>query len=359
MSTMPSAALALGTSRVLADAHDVGLFDLDGVLYVGADAVPGAVEAVREAAERGLRPAYVTNNAARTPEVVAAHLVELGYPAVAADVVTSAQAAARVVADLVPPGSDVLVVGGDGLISALMERGLQPVVEFGPDVRAVVQGFSPDIGWARLSEGVYAVAAGLPWVASNLDATVPTRRGRAPGNGALVDLVAGVAGRRPDAVAGKPEPPLHQETVERTGARHPLVVGDRLDTDIEGASRAGVPSLLVLTGVASAVDLLGVAFEHRPTYVARDLRTGLLAAHTGVGGEPGAWTCAAWTVHVDGEPGSENVTLTGGGDAVDGLRALAVASWSVQDSQQTKAAAHQPPWAAREQWLAALTAIGW
>ena len=124
-----------------------------------------------------------------------------------------------------------------------------------------------------LAEGAYAVTAGLPWLASNLDATIPTPRGIAPGNGALVQVIAGATGRRPDAVAGKPETPLHDEAVRRTGARRPLVVGDRLDTDIEGANSAGVPSLLVLTGVAGPADLVQA--------------TGRVAAHVRLDGAGG------------------------------------------------------------------------
>ena len=245
--------LVAGCDSPLATRHDVALLDLDGVLYVGPDAVPGAPDAVRAAAAAGMRPAYVTNNASRTPEAVAAHLRELGLPAETGDVVTSAQAAATLVADRVPPGSAVLVVGGEGL--------RRRAARAGPDARCTRPGrrwrpwcraSTPDVGWRQLAEGAYAVATGVPWIASNMDATIPTPRGTAPGNGALVGVVARTVGRPPDAVAGKPETPLHQESVQRTGAEHPLVVGDRLDTDIEGANRAGVPSLLVLTGVEPA-----------------------------------------------------------------------------------------------------------
>jgi glycerol 3-phosphatase-2 len=322
--------LADGSDRPLAAVHDVGLLDLDGVLYVGPDAVPGAPEAVAAAAAAGMRPAYVTNNAARTPETVAEHLRSLGLPAGASDVVTSAQAAARLVAERVPAGSSVLVVGGDGLVAALAERGLTSVAEMADGVAAVVQGFAPEVGWRLLAEGSYAVAAGLPWVASNLDATVPTAKGTAPGNGALVAVVAAAAGRRPDAVAGKPETPLHQESVERTGAQRPIVVGDRLDTDVEGANRAGTPSLLVLTGVCRPRDLLRAPADLRPTYVAADLRTGLLDPHPAVRRVAGGWQCGEVTVRVDGT----GVTVDGETDddagRMDALRALCVAWWAAE-----------------------------
>lgn len=308
---------------VLAVRHDVALLDLDGVLYVGPDAVPGAPEALAAVRTAGMGVAFVTNNAARTPETVAAHLTGLGIPAEPDSVVTSAQAAATMVAAEVPAGSAVLVVGGEGLDAALAEKGLRPVRRAADGPAAVVQGFAPEVGWKLLAEGTYAVRAGLPWIASNLDLSVPTARGLAPGNGALVEVIVAATGRRPRA-AGKPETALHAEAVRRSGARDPVVVGDRLDTDIEGANRAGVASLLVLTGVTTPGDLVAAPAGLRPTYVSRDLRSGLLEVHPPVvRQESGAWACGGWVcARTDGA-----VELSGGGDALDGLRALCVASW--------------------------------
>lgn len=320
-----AAPLSGGTPEPLVARHDVALLDLDGVLYIGLDPVPGAPEAVAAAASAGLRSAFVTNNASRPPATVAAHLRELGIPATEADVVTSAQAVATLVVEVVPPGAAVLVVGGEGLQVALEERGLRPSTS-ADGVAAVVQGFSPDVSWRLLAEGTYAVRAGVPWLASNLDATVPTPRGIAPGNGALVGVIAGAVGRRPDAVAGKPETPLHDEAVRRTGARDPLVVGDRLDTDIEGANRAAVPSLLVLTGVAGPADLVLAPDGLRPTYVSTGLADGLLEPHPAVDTTaPRTWTCGGWQVR----RGDEGLEVSGEGRPLDGLRALAVAAWSV------------------------------
>jgi glycerol-1-phosphatase len=318
------APLSSGTPQPLVTRHDVALLDLDGVLYIGPDAVPGAPAAVAQAARAGLRPAYVTNNASRTPATVAAHLTALGVPAEESDVVTSAQAVATLVAGRVPAGSRVLVVGGEGLCAALVERGLEPTSS-AEGAAAVVQGFAPDVSWALLAEGAYAVTAGLPWLASNLDATIPTPRGIAPGNGALVEVIAGATGRRPDAVAGKPETPLHDEAVRRTGARDPIVVGDRLDTDIEGANNAGVPSLLVLTGVAAPVDIVLAQAGLRPTYVSAGLADGLLAPHPAVEQRDGAWACGGWQVRSGRRGGLE---VTGAGTPLDGLRTVCVAAWS-------------------------------
>jgi HAD superfamily hydrolase (TIGR01450 family) len=281
---------------------------------------PAAVTAVRDA---GMRVAFVTNNAARTPETVAGHLRDIGVPAGPDDVVTSAQAVARLVADKLPPGAPVLVVGGDGLRAAVTAVGLRPVSRASDGPAAVVQGFSPDLGWRQLAEGSYAIAGGVPWYASNLDTTLPTLEGRAPGNGALVAALSVATGRRPVA-AGKPETPLHEEAVRRTGARRPLVVGDRLDTDIEGANRAGAPSLLVLTGVTTPADLVLAERGRRPTYVATDLDSGLLHPHPAVTRVEGGWRCGGW--HADVAEGG--TALRGRGHGVDALRALCVAAWA-------------------------------
>ena len=260
--------------KPLAVSYDTALLDLDGVVYRGRDAVPHAVSSLMAAADAGMRLAYVTNNASRTPEAVAEHLLELGLPVQAEDVVTAAQAVARLIAEQVPTGARVLVIGGDGLRQALLGHGLTLVSSADDDPAAVVQGYLPGTSWEDLAEAAYAVERGVPWFAANTDRTMPTARGIAPGNGALVGAVAAATGTWP-TVAGKPEPALHRETMLRTGARHPLIVGDRLDTDIEGANRAGVDSLLVLTGVTRLEQLRDAPKEQLPTYVAQDLR-GLL-----------------------------------------------------------------------------------
>ncbi|MGH8894483.1 MAG: HAD-IIA family hydrolase [Actinomycetes bacterium] len=315
--------LADGCDQPLVQRHDTVLLDLDGVLYVGPNAVPGAPDAVAAVRAAGVGAAFVTNNAARTPQTVAAHLTDLGILARPEDVVTSAQAVAALVAAAVPAGSPVLVVGGEGLAVALSEEGLRAVSSAADRPRAVVQGFSPDVGWRQLAEATYAVRAGVPWYASNLDSTLPTAAGVAPGNGALVGVVAAATGRMP-VVAGKPATPLHDEAVRRTHSLAPLVVGDRLDTDIQGAFNAGVPSLLVLTGLAGPVDVVLAGPQQRPTYVAKDLPAGLLEPHPPVRRvEGGGRRCGGWVVRAR----QDGIDVRGEGDPVDGLRALAVASW--------------------------------
>ncbi|MER7753591.1 HAD-IIA family hydrolase [Kitasatospora sp. NPDC097643] len=315
-----------GSEQPLTEAYDTALLDLDGVVYAGPYAIEHAVDALDAARAVGMRLAYVTNNASRPPRVVAEHLTELGVPAEPADVINSAQAAARVVAEKVPAGAKVLVVGGLGLEEALAERGLVAVRTLAEEPLAVVQGFDPSVGWAQLAEAAYAVRGGLPWVASNTDLTVPTARGIAPGNGTLVAAVRAAAGVEPE-VAGKPLPPMHRETVLRTGARRPLVVGDRLDTDIEGAFNGGVDSLLVFTGVTTPAQLLAAPVEHRPTYLAADLR-GLLVPHPAVTASAEGFGCGGWAATAEGGV----LRLAGAGaDRWDGLRALCAAAWTALD----------------------------
>ncbi|MBP0453419.1 HAD-IIA family hydrolase [Kitasatospora sp. RG8] len=317
-----------GSGLPLTEAYDTALLDLDGVVYAGPDAIEHAVDSLASARTTGMRLAYVTNNASRPPRVVAAHLTDLGVPAEPADVINSAQAAARVVSEKVPAGAKVLVVGGLGLEEALAERGLVAVRTLAEEPLAVVQGFDPSVGWQQLAEASFAIQSGLPWVASNLDLTVPQARGIAPGNGTLVAAVRAATGVEPE-VAGKPLPPMHRETVLRTGARRPLVVGDRLDTDIEGAFNGGVDSLLVFTGVTTAAQLLAAPVEHRPTYVSADLR-GLLVPHPEVAGQPGGgFACGGWlAVAQDGELRFEAT----GENRWDGLRALCAAAWTALDA---------------------------
>ncbi|MEU3193423.1 HAD hydrolase-like protein [Streptomyces sp. NPDC006992] len=325
------------SERALHTAYDTALLDLDGVVYAGGEAVPHAVDSLAAARGSGLRTAYVTNNAARTPQVVAAHLTELGVPAAADEVVTSAQAVARLVAERMPHGARVLAVGAEGLRAALAERELTVVETADEEPAAVVQGYGgPSMEWGRLVEAALAVQRGVPWFASNTDLTIPSGRGIAPGNGSAVEVVR-LATRwmrtppEPE-VAGKPLPPMHRESILRTGARHPLVVGDRLDTDIEGAHAGGVDSLLVLTGVTDAARLLAASPVHRPTYVARDLR-GLLEPQPEVTvGPDGAAGCGGWSARAE----DGRLEVAGDGDPADGLRALCGAAWSTAGTAECR-----------------------
>lgn len=314
------------STRPLCEIYDLAMLDLDGVVYVGHEAVNGASEALAKAQMSGMSLAYVTNNASRNPAEVAAHLRDLGMPAVLdSDVVNSAQAVAHLIANAVPVGSEILVVGGPGLYDALEERGLRGVDRFDGNTVAVVQGFHPDVNWRLLAEGTYAVNAGLPWFASNLDLSVPTQRGFAPGNGALVELISKATGKAP-IVAGKPEAALFLETTERVGGENPLVVGDRLDTDIQGAGNVGADSLVVLTGVSNLQDVANAEGKQRASYVAADLR-GLLIAHTPVVVGHDTAECGAAVVRVQGNA----VVVESPGEETDGLRAAIDLAWTYRD----------------------------
>ena len=313
---------------LLLDQFDALLFDLDGVVYVGPAAVPHAADVIDVARAAGVRCVYVTNNAARPPEAVADHLTELHVHATAADVVTSPQAAVSVLGQFVAPGAKVLVIGGAGIEEALMERGYVPVhsLDDGPD--AVMQGYSPDLTWRHLAEATFAVRAGLPWIATNPDLTFPTPRGVAPGNGALVGIVASTAGRLPDAVAGKPEPPLLHEAIARTGARRPLMIGDRLDTDIAAGTRIGIPTLLVFTGVTTFAELVAAIPQERPDFLAYDLRA-LLVPYPEVHVEDERARCGEAEVRLVAD--CLELSWPPGADQWDALRAIAALAWRCAD----------------------------
>ncbi|MET4782038.1 glycerol 3-phosphatase-2 [Glaciihabitans sp. UYNi722] len=252
------------------DGVDVVLADLDGVIYRGSDAIPYAVESINAVAD-GRRVGYITNNASRTPASVAEHLSSLGLRVEPDDVVTSPQAAVRLLAGLVPAGATVLVVGGDGLTSEVEKAGFSVTLSAEDKPAAVIQGFAPDVGWTQLAEASFALQEDIPWVATNTDWTIPQARGVAPGNGTLVSAVHAAVGRLP-VVAGKPEAAIFEEAVRRFGASKALFLGDRLDTDILGANRAGIDSVLVLTGIDRAKQALAADKNSRPTYILDDLR---------------------------------------------------------------------------------------
>lgn len=252
------------------DGTDVIFSDLDGVVYAGDGAIPHAVEALNAASESA-RIAYITNNASRTTEQVSTHLRSLGLTTIPDDIVSSPQAAVTLLKSLVPAKSTILVVGGEGLTTEVESAGFRVTDSATDKPAAVIQGFAPTVGWSHLAEASFALHMGIPWVATNTDWTIPVARGIAPGNGTLVSAVHLAVGRLP-VFAGKPERAIFDHARERFDARNPLVIGDRLDTDILGANRAGMRSALVLTGIDKAKQVLAAPEEQRPTYILNDLR---------------------------------------------------------------------------------------
>lgn len=311
----------------LTSVYDLALLDLDGVVYISGHAVDGAPAAIDDARQAGMRVCFVTNNASRTPEKVAGNLVRLGVSATPEQVVTSSQAAARMLAARFPPESKVLMLGAEGLAKALLHEALVPVVApDDPDVVALVTGYGPDVVWRDVMRAAVRVQEGLPWVATNTDLSIPTSYGIAPGHGVMVRMLSQFAGVEPE-VAGKPHRPLLDEAVRRGGGERPLMVGDRLDTDIEGAHQAGMDSLLVLTGVTD-LELLSTAPPHqRPTYLSVGL-AGLREGHPSPLRVAGGARCGGWEARVtDG-----TITVTGGGSPDDWWRAVAVTSWTHLDA---------------------------
>ena len=316
----------LSADRPLAELFDLALVDLDGVAYRGHERVPWASESLVEARRRGMHTVFVTNNASRSPQVVADQLSELGIPTPAEDVMTAAQAAAQLLTTRLRPGAKVLVVGADALRDAVRAEGYEVVSSADERPDAVAQGFSPDVAWPQLAEAAYAIAAGAWYVASNRDLSLPTARGFAPGNGSLVLAVTSATGVTPDS-AGKPEPTMYQLAIARAEGRQTLVVGDRLDTDLAGARSGDLPGLHVLTGVSTARDDVLAVPGQRPHYIGADLRA-LLEAHPAPEPEDGWWVCRGAAARVaDGR-----LELRPAGSPVDLVRAACAAAWDAADA---------------------------
>ncbi len=378
---------------ILIEGFDGIVCDLDGVIYRGHRAVPHAAESLSAALAAGVRVVFATNNASRSPDEVAAHLETLGLPGPGSRVVTSAQAGARYVAQRAPAGSRVLAIGGPGVSLALSEVGLVPVraqmssreaavtlvqaklpravphavsaslqpavsaslqpaasdslqppapaspqqaVRAGrPDgaVVAVLQGYGALVAWADLAEAAYAVQAGALWVATNIDSTLPTDRGMAPGNGALVGAVRQAVNADP-VVVGKPHTPLYELSVSVLGTsiERTLAIGDRLDTDIVGAIAAGMDSLFVFGGVHGWVDVARAEEDSRPRYIATDLRSLLVGYSEPVQdlGDASRWVCGKAQASVSG---SGDLIVSQAGALNERLRAALAALWQARDAR--------------------------
>lgn len=313
------------TAAIL-EAHDVAFFDLDGVIYLGPVAVPGAVPGIEAVKAAGLRVMYVTNNAARSASTVAEHLNALGFPAGPDDLITSAQVAVGILAEQLPSGSVLLVAGSPNLVDLVASTGF--VVTSSADDRpvAVLQGYDPLMSWPRLDEAAIAVQRGATWYATNDDANRPTDRGLVPGLGAALAVVGSTVRHRP-VVFGKPHPPMLDYAIRHTGAERPIFVGDRIDTDIVGANTAGMPSLLVFTGAHGKRELVEAGPGQRPSFIGSDLRA-LLEPPRTAAQQGHAWGCGAAIAQLkDG-----GIALEGDFDSepgqLDALWALANLVWA-------------------------------
>lgn len=321
------------------DAYDAALFDLDGVLYLGPDPVAGAAEAVAALRARGVRTMFVTNNAARSEAVVAAHLTSLGFQATLDDLATSAQATEGVLRESLPAGSRVLVCGTENLVAHVEAAGMLPVASADDEPAAVVMGYHPALAWPLLDEVSFAVQRGVRWIATNPDFTRPTHRGIVPGLGAMIAAVTMATGRQPDVIVGKPHLPLMAEAVRRSGGLRPVFVGDRIDTDIMGAHAVGIDSFFVFTGAHGAADLLAAPPEGRPTAIGWDVASLLEPRRTAsVVGD--AATCGHVTVRavggvatLEGDTGTRDAQL-------DALWAVAHLVWAGSASDARSVVAH-------------------
>ena len=329
-----------GSREPLVERYDALVLDLDGVCFEGTNPIAHAAESVTKAQEAGLGLSYGTNNASRTPEEVAEKLHGFGIPAEPEHIITSAINLMYLLKDEVEEGAKVLVIGAEALEHQVRAAGFEPVREATEGVRAVVQGYAPTVGWADMSEAAMAINNGARFYATNLDSTLPTERGLALGNGALVAAVTRATGRRP-ASTGKPAPEILQRAAETVDAERPLGIGDRLETDIAAAVAARFPALHVLTGVSKARDVVQAKRGERPTYLAMDMR-GLFEPHP----QPkhhrdGTWTAGnSQPVRITkwGNPVFHDIQLRDDGDAVtlsiDNYRALAAAAWEQLDDDK-------------------------
>lgn len=309
----------------LIDAYDVALFDLDGVVYLGPDPVPGVPTALAQLGRGGTRLMYVTNNAARPASTVVDQLNKLGIDAGLDQVLTSAQVAASALTKELPAGAKVLVCGSDSLASLLSEVGFEIVDSAQAQPDAVIQGYFPTLNWSMFEEAALAVQGGAAWYATNSDATRPTDRGLVPGAGAAIAVLATVLDRQP-TIFGKPHRPMLAEAITRTQAQRPIFVGDRLDTDIEGAVNAGIDSLLVFSGAHGKKDLVSATPAAHPSYIGSDVAALLRPPRTAVV-SPGRAVCGGQEVRTAARSAELVSQPDGVEEQLDALWALAQLAW--------------------------------
>lgn len=288
--------------QTFSTAFDALLFDLDGTVWLEGQALPDAVEAINSAESP---VAYITNNASRGPEVVADMLTTMGVPTQPEQVLTSAQAAIGLAAEVLSPGDAVYVVGADSFKQLVIDAGYTLAESSDDNPKAVLHGHNPETGWKQLSEAAIAIQKGAIYVASNVDATLPTPRGFCVGNGSMVAAVTNATGVVPRS-AGKPEPAMFHQAATQLNAKAPLGIGDRLDTDIAGGVAAGCATLHVLTGVSKHHALVRAASHERPTYIAETLAA--------LGDDPASYLPQAQGGFTACRRG-EDIVLSGGLDA--------------------------------------------
>lgn len=315
----------VGEEEMLLDNFDSLFLDLDGVVYLGQEAVRNAVESINRA-QKTHKIGYITNNSSRTPTAIADQLRGFGLDVSENQIVGSARAGVKLLSERIPSGSKVLVVGGEGLRYECTLAGFE-VVDSAKDAPvAVIQGFSPDVSWRELAQASFAVQNGAIWIATNQDWTIPLEAGIAPGNGTLVGAVHTAVGILPD-FAGKPFRPIFEQAFEQLGVGRPLMIGDRIDTDIRGARAVGIKSACVLTGVATRKELVGAKPEDRPDYIIEDL-AGLFENYPKVRQTKRGFESGRSLVE---KLGNKVVLVDGKPDSVDTLRAVTQVVWNAAE----------------------------
>jgi 4-nitrophenyl phosphatase len=246
------------------------LFDMDGVLYRGMEALPGVNELLAFLAEQKVSYACITNNASRTREQFSTKLRQMGIAVPAERIITSATATSIWLRTRTPRGTSVFAIGMDGLRNALFADGY--FVEQAQEPQYVVVGADFEITYAKLKTACLAIRAGATFIGTNPDTTFPSEEGIIPGVGAFILALEAASGVK-STIIGKPERGMFDAALQMLGIRaeQTLVVGDRLDTDILGANRAGIPVAMVLTGVSTRADLDASAGGPRPSGVFQDL----------------------------------------------------------------------------------------
>ncbi len=259
------------------------IFDLDGVVYRGPEAVPGAAALVNALRRRGSLVRFATNNSMATRREYVERLAGHGIAATADEIVTSSYATLQHLRTHLPALDRVLAVGAPGLVAELRGGGLDvtPAADAAPAdwngapladaYDAVVAGLDPLIDYRRLGIAAAAIRAGARFIATNADLRFPTPEGLMPGAGAIVAALAATTGIEP-LVIGKPQPEMFRAILERDGVAPPdaLVIGDNPDADLVAARRAGIGSILVLTGVVDGTAADALRGERRPDRVAAD-----------------------------------------------------------------------------------------
>jgi 4-nitrophenyl phosphatase len=231
------------------------MIDMDGVLWRGDEALPGLVRFFAFLAERGIKYVLATNNASKVPEQYVAKLAGFGVEVDQECILTSGQAAAAYLGDVAPRGTRVYAIGEEGVQRPLRQQGFVISEE---DAEYVVVGWDRKLSWTKLAAAALLIHAGARFIGTNPDKSFPTERGPVPGNGAQLAALEAATGV-PPTVVGKPEPRMYAEALRRLGTKreNTAVLGDRLDTDILGARKAGLPSVLLLSGISTRNDLRG------------------------------------------------------------------------------------------------------